>query len=50
MVVARLVDVTELLASGGGLGRAPSVDLGASVPTITSGSDQAVPRHPTRFA
>ena len=30
--------------------RAPSVDLGVPVPTVTSGSDQAVPRHPTMIA
>ena len=30
--------------------RAPSVDQDAPVPTMTSGSDQAVPRHPTMIA
>ena len=30
--------------------RAPSVDLDVPVPTMTSGSDQAVPRHPTMIA
>ena len=30
--------------------RAPSVDLNVLVPTTTSGSDQAVPRHPTMIA
>ncbi len=30
--------------------RAPSVDQDVPVPTMTSGSDQAVPRHPTMIA
>ena len=30
--------------------RAPSVDPNVPVPTMTSGSDQAVPRHPTMIA
>ena len=30
--------------------RAPSVDLDVPAPTTTSGSDQAVPRHPARIA
>ena len=44
---------SRLLSIAGGRNadcRAPTVDLGVSAPTTTSGSDQAVPRHPTRFA
>ena len=30
--------------------RAPSVDQNAPAPSVTSGSDQAVPRHPAKIA
>jgi len=44
------VTVTSVRAQPGSVCRAPSVEQVAPVPTMTGGSDQAVPRHPTMIA
>ena len=44
------VTITSVRAQPGRECRAPSVEQIAPVPTMTGGSDQAVPRHPVMIA